>query len=54
MICHVVLWALGRIALNQGWYEVSLGMYRRLHDILMRTDPNSEEMAAGIDCDIVE
>ena len=48
MICHVVvLRALGRIAFSQGWYEESLGMYRRLRDILMRTDPNSEEMANG-------
>ena len=46
----VVLGALGDIAFSQGWYEESLGMYRRLCDILMRTAPKSKEMAIGTLC----
>ena len=51
VIYHVVvLVALGDIAFSQGWYEESLGMRRRLCDILMRTAPKSKEMAIGTLC----
>ena len=51
VIYHVVvLEELSSITFDQGWYEESLGMYRRVCDILMRTAPKSKEMAIGTLC----
>ena len=49
IICHivVVLRGLCSITLHQGQYDESLQMHRRAHDILTKTSPESEELAAG-------
>ena len=45
-----MLWGLGKITFDQRQYDESLQMYGRLHDVLMKVSPKSQEMATGRRC----
>ena len=45
--CLVVLGSLAGITYDQELYDESLQMYGKSKDILMRTDPVSEDLAQG-------